>query len=74
MAHLLSLRPADVLAAATTGGIDGMVRISLGGYSDASDVGRVVEALEQVAAGDVRHAYHRRPDGEWVPDPACSAL
>jgi selenocysteine lyase/cysteine desulfurase len=66
--QLLSLRPADVLAAATTGGIDGMVRVSLGGYSDTADVDRVVEALEQVAAGDVRATYHRRPDGEWVVD------
>jgi selenocysteine lyase/cysteine desulfurase len=68
VAHLLSLRPAEVLASATTGGIDGLVRISLGGYSDTSDVDRVVDALEQVAEGNVRYAYRRRPDGEWVAD------
>jgi selenocysteine lyase/cysteine desulfurase len=66
VAHLLSLRPADILRAATTGGIDGLVRISLGGYSDTSDIDRVVDALEQVVNGNVRYAYCRRPDGEWV--------
>jgi selenocysteine lyase/cysteine desulfurase len=68
VAHLLSLRPADVLSAATTGGIDGMVRISLGGYTDTSDIDRAVDALEQVVRGDVRFTYRRRPDGEWVPE------
>jgi selenocysteine lyase/cysteine desulfurase len=69
VAHLLSLRPADVLAAAATGGVDGLVRISLGGYSDTADVDRVVDALEHVVAGDVRATYTRRPDGAWVPSP-----
>jgi selenocysteine lyase/cysteine desulfurase len=70
VAHLLSLRPADVLGAAATGGIDGMVRISLGGYSDTGDVDRVVDALEQISAGAVRSPYRREPDGSWVPGPS----
>jgi cysteine desulfurase / selenocysteine lyase len=67
VAHLLSLRPTDVLGAAATGGLDGMVRISLGAYSDSHDVDRVVDALEQVAGGAIRSSYRRDPHGSWTP-------
>jgi selenocysteine lyase/cysteine desulfurase len=67
VAHLLSLQPAVILGAAPIGGIDGMVRVSLGGYSDTGDVDRVVDAIRQVAAGTVRSSYRRKPDGSWVP-------
>ncbi len=69
VAHLLSLRPAEMLDAAATGGVDGMVRISLGGYSDTGDVDRVIDAVERVAAGAVRATYCKRPDGSWASGP-----
>jgi selenocysteine lyase/cysteine desulfurase len=67
IAHLLSLRPAEVLASAETGGIPGMVRVSLGAYNDEGDVDRMAEAVAGVLAGEVRGDYERRPDGTWAP-------
>jgi selenocysteine lyase/cysteine desulfurase len=67
IAHLLSLRPAEVLDSAETGGIPGMVRVSLGAYNDEGDVDRMAEAVAQVLAGEVRGDYERRPDGTWAP-------
>jgi selenocysteine lyase/cysteine desulfurase len=69
IAHLLGLRPSDMVGAAADGGVAGMVRISFGAYSDSHDVDRVVDAVEQVAAGAVRGAYVRGGDGGWVPGP-----
>ena len=60
VAHLLSLQPTEMLGAAATGGVDGMVRISLGGYSDTGDVDRVVDAVQRVTAGAVRSSYCKR--------------
>jgi selenocysteine lyase/cysteine desulfurase len=67
IAHLLGLRPVDVLGAASSGGVAGMVRISFGAYNDSHDVDRVVDALEQVAAGAVRGIYRQGGDGAWAP-------
>jgi hypothetical protein len=70
VAQLLSIQPTAMLGAAATGGVDGMVRISLGGYSDTGDVDRVVDAVQRVAAGAVRSPYRRELDGSWVPGSA----
>ena len=75
VAHLLALRPADDAGrrrrpAASTG----MVRISLGAYSDSGDVDRVVDAVAQVAAGAVRGSYVRGGDGAWAPGGDREAL
>ena len=67
VAHLLSLQATEMLGAAATGGVDGLVRISLGGYSDSSDVDRVVDAVHRVTAGEVRSSYCRERDGSWSP-------
>ena len=67
VAHLLSLRPTDVLGAAATGGIDGFVRISLGAYTDTTDIDRAVDALHQITTGNVHAPYHRDPHGSWEP-------
>jgi selenocysteine lyase/cysteine desulfurase len=67
IAHLLGMRPAEVLATANTGGVPGLVRISLGAYNDAADVDRVVSAVARVAAGEVQGDYQRHPDGTWSP-------
>ena len=48
----------------------GMVRIGFGADSDGHDVDRVVDAVEQVAAGAVRGACVRGGDRAWVPSGA----
>jgi selenocysteine lyase/cysteine desulfurase len=59
-------------------GAPGMVRISLGCYSDASDIDRAVAALAQIAAGDIAGAYRCDPHGEHRPigyrEPALFSL
>ena len=67
VAHLLSLAPADLLGAVDRGGIDGLVRISLGAYSDTGDVDRAVGALQRIAGREIRRNYRRQPDGQWEP-------
>ena len=70
VAHLLSLATGGRCSARRRrGGVDGIVRISLGGYSDTGDVDRVVDAVQQVTAGAVRFSYLREPDGSWCPAP-----
>jgi cysteine desulfurase/selenocysteine lyase len=67
IAHLLDLSPADVLAAARTGGVPGAVRVSLGAYNERADVDRLIAAVEQVVAGAVQGRYAQGPDGQWAP-------
>ena len=74
IAHLLGLRPADMLSAGADGGVAGMVRISFGAYSDSHDVDRVVDAVAQVAAGAVRGSYVQGGDGAWAPGGDREAL
>jgi hypothetical protein len=44
-----------------------MVRISLGCYSDESDVQRAVDALERVASGDIAGTYRYDDHGDHKP-------
>ena len=67
VAHLLGLTPSDVLGAARTGGVPGMVRISVGAYNDTGDVDRVVDAVERIAAGELGADYVQWADGSWAP-------
>ena len=66
IAHLLGLAPSDMLGAASTGGVPGMVRISFGAYSGINDVDRVVDAVERIAAGELGD-YVQWADGSWAP-------
>ena len=45
----------------------GMVRISLGCYSDTADIDRAVDALERIAAGEVAGDYRCDEHGEYRP-------
>jgi len=72
VAHLLGL---DDAAAATWArrvgagalrGAPGLVRLSLGGYSNRDDVDRAVAAIHAVAAGEIRGWYDEQPDGSFV--------
>ncbi len=71
--HLLGLSAGDVarwVADATRGDLrraPGLIRISLGGYSDRSDVDRVVDGLRHILAGDIDGTYRQLPDGSYVP-------
>ena len=51
-----------------TRGTPGMVRLSLGCYNNARDVGRAVDALRLVAAGQVEGSYRCLEDGTYGPD------
>ncbi len=44
-----------------------MVRVSLGCYSDESDVDRVIGGLEAIVAGDLRGTYDEGDDGSFTP-------
>jgi hypothetical protein len=44
-----------------------MVRISLGCYSDESDVQRAVAALERVASGEIAGTYRCDDHGDYKP-------
>jgi selenocysteine lyase/cysteine desulfurase len=71
VAHLLDLRPAEMLSAATTGGVPGMVRLSFGAYTTAADIDRAVDAVAHLAGDAGRTVaaatYRRAPDGTWGP-------
>jgi selenocysteine lyase/cysteine desulfurase len=71
IAHLLHLTPADVLDAASAGGVSGMVRISFGAYNDTGDVDRVVDAVERIAAGAITAEYVQGANGSWAPRGYC---
>ena len=60
VAHLLDLRPAEMLSAATTGGVPGMVRLSFGAYTTTADIDRAVDAVAHLAArrGPDRRSRH----------------
>jgi cysteine desulfurase/selenocysteine lyase len=45
----------------------GMVRMSLGCYSDESDIDRVIGGLEALVAGDLRGTYDESDDGSFTP-------
>lgn len=45
----------------------GMVRISFGFYNDATDVERVLDALERIVAGDIAGTYTCDDHGEYLP-------
>ena len=45
----------------------GLVRISFGCYNDIADVDRVVDALEQIVAGDIAGVYRCDDDGSYRP-------
>jgi selenocysteine lyase/cysteine desulfurase len=59
-------------------GAPGMVRISFGCYNDIGDVDRVVEALQQIVAGDIAGDYRSDVDGSFRPagyiEPALYSL
>ena len=74
LAHLLRLDPWRGRARGSpwsgTGdkrGAPGLVRMSLGCYSNRRDVDRAVEALERLVAGDVVGDYEQGLDGTYVP-------
>ena len=46
----------------------GMVRVSFGCYNDTVDVDRVVDALERIAADDIRGRYRYDHEGIYAPD------
>lgn len=46
----------------------GLVRVSLGFYNDASDVDRLLDAIERIVAGDVEATYRPDEHGEYRPD------
>jgi selenocysteine lyase/cysteine desulfurase len=48
-------------------GTPGLVRFSLGCYTTAADIGRAVEALHQLVAGQVEGFYRPRGDGTYEP-------
>jgi selenocysteine lyase/cysteine desulfurase len=48
-------------------GAPGMVRISLGCYSDATDIDRAVDALGHVAAGEIAGTYRCDDHGDYKP-------
>jgi selenocysteine lyase/cysteine desulfurase len=48
-------------------GAPGMVRISLGCYSDATDIDRAVDALEHVVAGEIVGTYRCDDHGDYKP-------
>ena len=74
VAHLLSLRPAEMLAPAPTGGVDGHGADQPRRLQRHRDVDRVVDAVAQVAAGAVRGAYVQGGDGAWAPGGDREAL
>ena len=71
IAHLLDLTPADVVSAATTGGVPGMVRLSFGAYTTTADLDRALDAIALLATTSGRAAatanYAQGPDGTWAP-------
>ena len=69
IAHLLGLRPADMLSAGADGGVAGMVRISFGAYSDSNDVDRV----RRMRWRRWRPARSTGPTCEAATGPGCRA-
>jgi selenocysteine lyase/cysteine desulfurase len=73
VAHLLRLTPGEAgswIAKVGEGdkrGAPGLVRMSLGCYSDRRDIDRAVEALERLVAGEVDGHYEQGLDGTYVP-------
>jgi len=71
IAHLLDLTPADVVAAATTDGFPGLVRLSFGAYTTTADVDRALDAIALLATTSGRAAatasYAQGRDGTWAP-------
>jgi cysteine desulfurase / selenocysteine lyase len=71
IAHLLDLTPADVVGAAPTGGVPGMVRLSFGAYTTTADLDRALDAIALLATTSGRAAatatYAQGPDGTWAP-------
>ncbi len=73
LAHLLHLTPGevgswiDMVGKGDKRGAPGLVRMSLGCYSNRRDVDRAVEALERLVAGEVVGDYEQGLDGAYVP-------
>ena len=73
LAHLLHLTPGevgswiDMVGKGDKRGAPGLVRMSLGCYSNRRDVDRAVEALERLVAGEVVGDYEQGLDGTYVP-------
>ena len=73
IAHLLRVAPADERArvrrarAGDTCGAPGMVRFSLGCYSDLGDIDRAVDAVARITARDIAGVYRQAPDGTFRP-------
>ena len=51
-----------------------MVRVSLGFYNYHVDVGRLLDALRQIAAGRYSGTYRADCDGDYHPAPRAATL